>query len=105
MINSFCIIRSREQIALQILHENMIVPDAALRTYSIEGAVRLAAAGFGVCFVSENHLKHIALDIDPVLFSVGHFRTEAELLAVYRKGAYLPQYARDYIEIARNAVR
>lgn len=90
-----------EQIATQIFNENKIVPHVILRTHSTEGAVRLAASGFGVCFVSENHMKHISLETNPVLFSVGNLRTEVELLAVSRKGAYLPQYAKDYIRIAK----
>lgn len=93
-----------EQIATQIFNEKKMVPQVILRTHSIEGAVRLAASGFGVCFVSENHMKHISLETDPVLFSVGNFRTEVELLAVYRKGAYLPQYAKDYIRIAKKCL-
>ncbi|MDP4121312.1 MAG: LysR family transcriptional regulator [Bacillota bacterium] len=93
-----------EQIANQIFNEKKIVPQVILRTHSIECAVRLAALGFGVCFVSENHIKHISLETNPALFSVGDFPTEVELLAVYRKDAYLPQYARDYISIAKKCL-
>lgn len=90
-----------EQIATQIFNEKKIVPQVVLRTHSTEGAVRLAASGFGVCFVSENHMKHISLEISPVLFSIG---TEVDLLAVYRENAYLPQYAQDYIRIAKKCL-
>ena len=93
-----------EQISTQIFNEKKFVPRVILRTHSTEGAVRLAASGFGVCFVSENHMKHISLESKPVLFSVGNARTEVELLAVYRKGAYLPQYAKDYIRIANKCL-
>ena len=93
-----------EQIAMQIFGEKKMAPHVILRTHSIEGAVRLAASGFGVCFVSESHMKHIHLETDPVLFSIGNSRTEIELLAVYRKGAYLPQYAKDYINIAKKCL-
>lgn len=93
-----------EQIAAQIFNEQKILPQVILRTHSIEGSVRLAASGFGVCFVSENHIRHMNLEENPILFSIGHFRTEVELLAVYRKGAYLPQYARNYINIAKKCL-
>ena len=93
-----------EQITTLLFNENRIVPQAILRTHSTEGAVRLAASGFGVCLVSENHMKHISIETDPVLFSVGNLRTEVELLAVYRKGAYLPQYAKDYIRMAKKCL-
>lgn len=93
-----------EQIAMQIFGEKKMVPHVILRTHSIEGAVRLAASGFGICFVSESHVKHIHLETDPVLFSIGNLRTEVELLAVYRKGAYLPQYAKDYINMAKECL-
>ena len=93
-----------EQIAIQIFNKKKIVPQVILRTHSTEGAVRLAASGFGVCFVSENHIKHISLEVNPILFSIGNLRTEVELLAVYREGAYLPQYAKDYIRIAKKCL-
>ena len=93
-----------EQIAVQIFDENKIVPPVILRTHSTEAAVKLAASGFGVCFVSENHIQHISLETEPVIFSVGNPRTEVELLAVYRKGAYLPLYAADYIRIAKKCL-
>lgn len=93
-----------EQIAMQVFNQKKMVPHVILRTHSTEAAVRLAASGFGVCFVSENNVKHIALETNPVLFSVGSFKTETELLAVYRRGAYLPQYARDYIRIAKSCL-
>ena len=93
-----------EQIAMQIFSEKKIVPHVVLRTHSMEGAVRLAASGFGVCFVSESHMKHIHLETEPVLFSIGDMQTEVELLAVYRRGAYLPQYAKDYISLAKKCL-
>lgn len=93
-----------QQIAAQILNEKKIVPNVILRTHSIEGALRLAALGFGICFASESHIKHISLEITPNLFSIGSFKTEVELLAVFRKGAYLPQYAKDFINLAKKCI-
>lgn len=93
-----------EQIAMQLFSQKKMEPRVILRTHSTEAAVRLAASGFGVCFVSENNVKHIALETNPVLFSVGSYKTETELLAVYRQGAYLPQYAKDYIDMAKRCL-
>lgn len=93
-----------EQIAMQLFNQKKMVPHVILRTHSTEAAVRLAASGFGVCFVSENNIKHIALETNPVLFSLGNYKTETELLAVYRRGAYLPQYAKDYIDMAKKCL-
>jgi DNA-binding transcriptional LysR family regulator len=93
------------QIARQIFMGNNINPPVSLETRSIEGAVRLAATGFGLCFVSESHLKYFSLTNKPVYFSVGNPKTIVELVVAYRRGAYLPQYTKDYIQIVKDKVR
>ena len=92
------------QIARQLFEQYKMSPPIALQTRSIEGAVRLAASGFGLCFVSESHLKYIYTQNQPVYFSIGEPSTKIELVVAYRKGGYLPQYAQDYIQIVRSCV-
>ena len=92
------------QIARQLFEEYKMSPPIALQTRSIEGAVRLVGSGFGLCFVSESHLKYIYTQNQPVYFSIGKPSTVIELVVAYRKGSYLPQYAQDYIQIVRSCV-
>ncbi len=79
-------------------------PKVALKTRSIECAVRLVSHGFGVCFTSETHLKYMHLDSKPVYFSIGNPKISTDLFAVYRKNSYVPQYLQDYIKIVKKVI-
>jgi DNA-binding transcriptional LysR family regulator len=92
------------QIAEQIFANAKITPNVVLRTRSIEGAVRLASSGFGLCFVAATHLKFIYLKTVPAYFSIGNRKTEVELVVAFRKGVYLPQYTQDYIKIVKSCL-
>jgi hypothetical protein len=63
--------------------------------------VELAAGGYGVTFVSETHLRHIALKEKPACFSVGSPNMMTSFVAAYRKGIYLPNYTQRYIQIVK----
>jgi DNA-binding transcriptional LysR family regulator len=92
------------QIALQIFEAAQISPRIILRTRSIEGALRLASSGYGLCFVAATHLKFIYLKPTPNYFSIGNPKTEVELVVAFRKGAYLPLYTQDYIKIVKSCL-
>ena len=92
------------QIARQIFASKKLNPQIIIETRSIEGAVRLAASNFGVCFVNETHLKYFYLKEKPVCFSIGEPTIAVQLVAAYRKGAYLPQYTQDYIKIVKSCL-
>ena len=87
------------QMSEKIFKKAGFKPNVALRTKSIECALRLTSYNFGVCFVSENHLKHMYLANPPKYFSVGSPSTNFELVVAYRKGLYLTKYMLDYIDI------
>lgn len=55
----------------------------------------------GLCFIPENYMKNIELKQPPLCFSVGGEGAFSTLTIAYRKGAYLPAYARDFIRIAQ----
>lgn len=92
------------QIAEKIFKESRFKPNEVFRTRSLESSVRLAASNFGVCFISENHLKHMNLNNKPNYFSVGNPRTGFELVVAYRKGSYLPNYVKEYIQIVKKVI-
>lgn len=90
------------QIADKIFERAGFEPNVILRTKSIECAIKLASSNLGVCFVSENHLKHMHLIDAPKYFSIGDPNTSFELVVAYRKGLYLTKYMLDYIDILKN---
>ena len=90
------------QIANKVFERAKFDPKVVLRTKSIECAIKLVSSNLGVCFVSENHLKHINLVNPPKYFSIGDPNTNFELVVAYRKGLYLTKYMLDYIEILKN---
>ena len=46
-------------------------------------------------------MKNIELKHPPLCFSIGDEDAFSPLTLAYRKGAYLPAYARDFIRIAQ----
>lgn len=92
------------QIAEKIFKEYKFKPQSSFRTRSLESSVRLASSNFGVCFISENHLKYMTLENKPNYFSVGNPSTNFELVVAYRRGSYLPHYIKDYIQIVKNII-
>lgn len=89
------------QTALKLFKEANIQPPILLHTRNTEVAVKMTAAGLGACFVSETYLNALHFEIPPLCFSVGETGIKSTLSAVYRKGAYLPKYASDYIDIVK----
>ncbi|MGL5313978.1 MAG: LysR family transcriptional regulator [Peptostreptococcaceae bacterium] len=92
------------QIADKIFKELKFKPDKVFRTRGLISSLRLATSNFGVCFISENHLKYLTSETKPMCFSVGNKSTKFKLVVAYRKGSYLPHYARDYIQIIKNSI-
>lgn len=92
------------QVAEKIFKDAKLKPKNIFRTRSLESSVRLASSNFGVCFISENHLKYMALDNKPNYFSVSNGKTKFKLVVAYRKGSYLPHYVRDYIQFIKNVL-
>ncbi len=91
-------------IAEEILKNSNFRPKEIFRVRSIDGAIRLASNDFGVCFATENHLKHLEVFKDealPAYFSVGTPPYVMKFVAAFKKGSYIPQYTLEYIEILR----
>ena len=88
----------------QILREKQISFNNVLCTSSIPAILGLVAEGYGVSFIFDAHLKHHP-DRDCIeCFSLDDPRAHSSFVASVRKGGYLPYYARDFIEIVRNAI-
>lgn len=75
-------------------------PKILLITRSIQAALELVARGCGVCFFIEtymNYTKNLPLQI----YSVDNQYPATEVYLIWRKGIYMPQYFRDFIEIVK----
>ena len=90
------------QIADKIFRDAGITPDVVLSVRNILASVQLAMDGYGMTFVSETHLRHIATKGEPVCFSVGRPCTTTSFVAAFRRGVYLPYYAQQFIQIVRD---
>ena len=90
------------QIVDKLLSETGLEPNIALEARNILATVNLAANGYGITFVGETHLRHIHIDAKHVCFSVGKPYTATSFVAAFRRGVYLPEYAKAFIQIVKN---
>ena len=72
-----------------------------LCTGNLPAIMELCALGYGISFVFEPHLLHRAGTTPIACYSFGSGPVISDFVAAYRKGSYIPQYARDYIELIR----
>ena len=93
--------RTRQTVD-QLFKSYHIHPKICLQTSNIPAAAELASQGYGACFVTETHLKHIPFKKKPALFSVGTPNTTVDFVAAFRKGSYLSYHAQKYIKIVRD---
>lgn len=89
------------QIADQLFEEAGFSPEIFLQTRNIEAALQLAAQGYGACFCSDTHLRHISFEHKPLCFRVGTPPITMDFVAASRRGTYLPPYTREYINIVK----
>lgn len=91
------------QIAEHLFSHYGIHPNVFLQTRNIQAALTLASKGYGACFVSETHLKHVSFETPPLCFSVGEYGPAAvDFVAAFRKHSYLPYHAKEYIKIVKD---
>lgn len=75
--------------------------DNVIYTSNLPAIMELTASGYGVSFVFEPHLRHRSEKSPIDCYSFGEPKTTFSFVAAYRKGSYLPIYARDFIELTR----
>jgi len=70
---------------------------------SMSAIIGLVAEGYGVSLLFDSHIEH-RLDRRPIdCYSLDENGVYRDFVAAHRKGSYLSEYAREYIEIVRNA--
>lgn len=93
--------RTRQTVDI-LLKDCGFTPYIKLQTGNIHASVELASMGYGACFVTETHLKHIGLESRLAYFSVGNPCTAVNFVAAFRRGSYIPYHAQEYIKIVRD---
>ncbi|MBQ7732392.1 MAG: LysR family transcriptional regulator [Synergistaceae bacterium] len=95
------------QISRYYLQINNISLENSITINNMPAVISLTEQGWGVSFIFESHLRWHSLngqrpDLDT--FSFGQPESPmvmSDFVAAYRKNYYMPKYARDFIEAAR----
>ena len=90
------------KLVLEALDRAGVQPRVPVRSRNTETCVKLCMQGMGMCFTPETYIQNMEFSRKPVCFSVGEKGIFTTLSIAFRRGTYLPKYARDFIEIARN---
>lgn len=103
--NELVLLMMEEQRTRQIMedyfHEHGLKYGNVLYTSNMPAIIELVSMGYGVSFIFESHLRRRAANTAIDSFSFGEPRVASDFVAAYRKGSYISQYTRDFIEIAR----
>lgn len=89
------------QIIQAYLQEQAIHLENVIYTSNMPAIMELVAMNYGVAFVFEPHLKHQKIDGVIDCYSFGNPRTVSNVVAAYRRGSYLPVYAKKFLELVR----
>lgn len=92
------------KMALELFQKYGIHPPVPFHTRNPQVCALLSQQGLGASLIPENYVKSMKFEQEPLCFSVGDAGVFTTLTIAYRKGAYLPSYARDFITIAQENV-
>lgn len=93
--------RTRQTVN-KLLKEANFSPNIVLETGNISASADLVSKNYGICFITETHLKHIKTDKPLISFSIGSTRRTVDFVAAFRKGSYIPYHAQEYIKIVKD---
>ena len=89
------------QIVNEYLRHEGLHFDNVIYTSNMPAIIDLVSAGYGAAFIFEPHLRHHSTAHLVDCYSFGEPRMVSKFAAAYRKGGYLPVYAKDFIELTR----
>ena len=92
------------QITDDFFTANNLRFDNIMNTSNMLAIMELVAVGYGVSFIFETHLRHRTVSRPIDCYSFGEPKTCSDFVVAYRKGSYLPEYARAFIDIAQELV-
>lgn len=90
-------------IALELFEEYQIRPPVLLHTRNSQMSIKLAMDGMGAAFAPACYFHSLEKERadHPLCFSIGNKPVETTTIAAYLPKRYLPQHAKDYIQIIR----
>lgn len=88
-------------IARELFDHYEISPPVPFRTRNPQACALLCQQGLGATFIPQRYVAGLHWERPPLCFSVGEGGTFSRLTIAYRKGAYQPTYAREFIRIAK----
>ena len=88
-------------IARQLFACYEIDPPVPFCSRNSQVCAMLCQQGLGAAFIPQRYIEAMHFDAPPLCFSVGEAGAFSHLTIAFRKGAYLPAYAREFIRIAR----
>jgi DNA-binding transcriptional LysR family regulator len=91
-------------LALKQFEEYRIHPQILLHTRSSQMSIKLAMDGMGIAFAPVGYFYYMAegRTDHPRCYSIGREPVRSTVIAAYDPKRYLPQYARDYIDILKS---
>ncbi|MDO4168348.1 MAG: LysR family transcriptional regulator [Lachnospiraceae bacterium] len=89
---------------IELFEKYEINPPVPFHSRNPQACALLSQQGLGACLIPETYVKNMHFEQKPACFSVGDGGVFSTLTIAYRKGAYLPSYARDFIKIAQENV-
>lgn len=92
------------QLSMEALEKCHIRPYVPIQSRNTETCVKLCMQGLGMCFTPETYVRNMDLPVKPACFSIGENGVFSTLTIAYRRGTYLPQYARDFICTAQEVL-
>lgn len=90
------------KIARNFLQAHCLQPEVLFQTRNTQAAISLAAKGLGVCFAPETYVKQMTFQSPLACFSIETEGIYSPLIAAFKKGVYLPGYAKDFINFAKS---
>ena len=90
-------------IALQLFDDYGLNPPVLLHTRNSGMSIQLAMEGLGIAFAPESYYQAASSHSrsSSLCLSIGLEPVDTTTIAAWQKNRYLPQHARDYIEIIR----
>ena len=96
--------QTTEKLLNAFFDKNHFNPDVWMRTRSSEVAIRMVMQGSGITFANENYVKNLDLSKELVCLSIGNEPLYSTLIAACRRGQYLPEHLRRYLEIIQESL-
>ena len=67
----------------------------------METMIQLTKQGYGCCILQEMYMKNLKMDDKPFFCSFGNEENNLQLCISYRKGMYIPNYAKQFLQLIK----